>query len=82
MHWRSGSPKSTARQMRCRPCVSTAPASHAKALMQKPAGERGLLAGLPIPIKDLTNVAGVRTTQGSPIYKDNIPAKFRHSRRA
>ncbi|MGA7481728.1 MAG: amidase family protein [Bradyrhizobium sp.] len=48
--------------------------SHAKALMQKPAGERGLLAGLPIPIKDLTNVAGVRTTQGSPIYKNNIPA--------
>src|SRR5579864_1700225 len=48
--------------------------SHAKALMQKQAGERGLLAGLPIPIKDLTNVAGVKTTQGSPIYKDNIPA--------
>ena len=47
---------------------------HAKALMQQPRGERGLLAGLPIPIKDLTNVAGVRTTQGSPIYKDNIPA--------
>jgi amidase len=47
--------------------------SHAKTLMQKPRGERGLLAGLPIPIKDLTNVAGVRTTQGSPIYKDNIP---------
>ena len=47
---------------------------HAKALMQKPKGERGLLAGLPIPIKDLTNVAGVKTTQGSPIYKDNVPA--------
>src|SRR6266480_3577434 len=49
--------------------------THAKALMKKPAGERGLLAGMPIPIKDLTNVAGVLTTQGSPIYKDNIPAK-------
>jgi amidase len=49
--------------------------SRAKALMQKPAGERGLLAGLPIPIKDLTNVADVRTTQGSPIYKDTIPAR-------
>ena len=48
---------------------------HATALMKKPATERGLLAGLPIPIKDLTNVAGVLTTQGSPIYKDNIPAK-------
>ncbi len=47
----------------------------AKSLMQKPPGKRGLLAGLPVPIKDLTNVAGVRTTQGSPIYKDNVPAK-------
>jgi len=49
--------------------------AHAKALMQKKPAERGMLAGLPIPIKDLTNVAGVRTTQGSPIYKDNIPAR-------
>jgi amidase len=47
--------------------------AHARTLMQKPAGERGLLAGLPVPIKDLTNVAGVKTTQGSPIYKDTIP---------
>jgi amidase len=29
---------------------------------------------MPIPIKDLTSVAGVRTTLGSPIYKDNVPA--------
>jgi amidase len=43
--------------------------------MKKPAGDRGLLAGMPIPIKDLTNVEGVLTTQGSPIYKDNIPAR-------
>ncbi len=49
--------------------------AQAKALMQKPAGERGLLAGMPVPIKDLTNVAGVRTTQGSPIYKDTIAAQ-------
>ncbi len=47
---------------------------HAKALMQKPAGERGLLAGLPIPIKDLFHVKGVRNTQGSPIFKDHISA--------
>jgi amidase len=46
--------------------------SHAKELMKKPVGERGLLAGVPVPIKDLTNVAGVKTTQGSPIYKDTI----------
>src|ERR1700746_840557 len=31
--------------------------AHAKSLMQKPVGERGLLAGLPVPIKDLINVA-------------------------
>ena len=49
--------------------------SHARALMQKPAGQRGLLAGLPVPIKDLTNVEGVLTTQGSPIYRDTIPAR-------
>jgi amidase len=44
----------------------------AKALMKKPIGDRGLLAGMPVPIKDLTNVEGVLTTQGSPIYKDTI----------
>ncbi len=32
-----------------------------------------LLAGLPIVIKDLTDVAGVRTTYGSPIFADHIP---------
>ncbi|HVD85763.1 MAG TPA: amidase family protein, partial [Bradyrhizobium sp.] len=49
--------------------------SHAKELMKKPVGGRGLLAGMPVPIKDLTAVEGVKTTQGSPIYKDNIPAR-------
>src|SRR3978361_1559530 len=48
--------------------------THAKELMKRPTGQRGLLAGLPVPIKDLTAVAGVLTTQGSPIYKDTIPA--------
>jgi len=48
---------------------------HARALMEKPAAERGRLAGLPVPIKDLTNVAGVLTTRGSPIFRDSIPAK-------
>ena len=48
---------------------------HARELMRKPVGQRGLLAGMPIPIKDLTAVAGVLTTQGSPIYKDNVPAR-------
>jgi amidase len=49
--------------------------AHADRLMQQPAAERGLLCGLPIPIKDLTEVAGVRTTHGSPIFADNIPQK-------
>ncbi|WP_291569899.1 amidase family protein [Bradyrhizobium sp.] len=49
--------------------------THARALMKKPAGERGLLAGLPIPIKDLFNVEGVRNTQGSPIFKDTISTR-------
>jgi amidase len=49
--------------------------AHAKALMKKPSGQRGLLAGLPVPIKDLTAVEGVLTTQGSPIYKDTVPAR-------
>lgn len=49
--------------------------AHAKFLMQKPMGQRGLLAGMPVPIKDLTSVAGVLTTQGSPIYRNNVPAR-------
>src|SRR5437588_2091008 len=40
--------------------------------MKKPIGDRGLLAGMPIPIKDLFNVEGVLNTQGSPIFKDAI----------
>jgi amidase len=44
----------------------------AAALMKKPPKERGILAGLPVPIKDLTDVAGVRSTQGSRIFKDRI----------
>src|SRR5260221_3073971 len=47
--------------------------AHADRLMKKPAAERGLLAGLPVAIKDLTDVAGVRTTQGSPIFADHVP---------
>ncbi|MCP5153169.1 MAG: amidase [Ectothiorhodospiraceae bacterium] len=33
------------------------------------------LGGLPVSIKDLNPVAGVRTTFGSPIYADNVPAR-------
>src|SRR5215475_12266472 len=34
-----------------------------------------LLAGLPIAVKDLEDVAGVRTTYGSPIYAAHVPAR-------
>jgi amidase len=40
--------------------------------MERPVSDRGLLAGLPVPIKDLTDVAGVRCTQGSPIFRNRI----------
>src|SRR5881296_287058 len=37
--------------------------------------EVGLLAGLPVGIKDVTPVAGLRTTYGSPVYRDHVPAE-------
>ncbi|UCH74744.1 MAG: amidase [Rhodospirillales bacterium] len=46
---------------------------HARRLMHRDLGDRGPLAGLPIPIKDLVPVAGVRTTFGSPIFADFVP---------
>src|SRR5256714_10183494 len=53
---------------------------HARRIMQgsadaEAADEVGWLAGLPISIKDLTDVAGVRTTYGSPLFADHIPTK-------
>lgn len=35
----------------------------------------GALHGLPIAVKDLVPTAGIRTTQGSPIYKDTVPTE-------
>ena len=37
--------------------------------------ELGLLAGLPIGIKDLQATAGLRTTWGSLLYKDHVPTE-------
>jgi amidase len=57
-------------------CLDRARA-HAKALMagqrREAEGEPGWLGGLPVAIKDLADVAGVRTTYGSPIFADHIP---------
>ena len=53
--------------------------NHARQLMngqhQGAEGEAGWLAGLPVSIKDLMDVAGVRTTYGSPIFRDHVPTK-------
>ncbi|MCZ0738137.1 amidase [Phreatobacter sp. AB_2022a] len=46
---------------------------HARALMKRPKEGRGLLMGMPVPIKDLTDVEGVLSTQGSPIFADHVP---------
>ncbi|MDA7966969.1 amidase [Ruegeria sp.] len=35
---------------------------------------RGPLHGLPIAVKDLVNVAGIVSTQGSPLFRDHVPA--------
>lgn len=35
----------------------------------------GALHGVPFAVKDLTATAGIRTTYGSPIYKDHIPTQ-------
>ena len=52
---------------------------HARRLMAgqggEAAAEAGWLAGLPVSIKDLTDVAGVRTTYGSPLFANHVPAK-------
>jgi amidase len=50
---------------------------HARRLMRGEGraaeGEAGWLGGLPVAIKDLADVAGVRTTYGSPIFRDHVP---------
>jgi amidase len=57
-------------------CLDRARA-HARRIMAGEGAENadhpGWLAGLPVTIKDLTDVAGVRTTYGSPIFKDHVP---------
>jgi amidase len=46
----------------------------ARAFRQADRADRNTpLAGLPIAVKDLNDVAGVRTTYGSPIYADHVP---------
>ncbi len=42
---------------------------------EPPEDRRGWLAGLPVLVKDLTDVAGVRTTYGSPIFAEHVPER-------
>ena len=47
-----------------------------KADERQPKGRtRGPLHGFPHAVKDLMPTAGIRTTYGSPIYRDNVPAE-------
>ena len=38
-------------------------------------GDLGPLHGLPVAHKDLVDTAGIRTTRGSPFYRDNVPTR-------
>jgi amidase len=38
-------------------------------------GTLGPLHGLPVAHKDLVDTAGIRTTRGSPFYRDNVPTR-------
>lgn len=44
-------------------------------IAQADAAPKGPLQGLPMAIKDLAETAGIPTTMGSPIFKDNVPSK-------
>jgi amidase len=44
-------------------------------VLDRSRGARGPLAGLPIAYKDLVDTKGVRTTRGSLVYKDHVPAQ-------
>ena len=59
-------------------CTLSAKAlDEARQLEQRASKNRkpGLLYGLPVGIKDVTPVAGLRTTFGSPLYADYVPAE-------
>ncbi len=68
----------------CEPALNALPTrcfdrarAHAQQLMtgkrREAENEPGWLGGIPVAIKDLTDVAGVRTTYGSPIFRDHVP---------
>ena len=58
-------------------CIERARAHAARIMAEPPDTDRprGWLGGLPIAVKDLVAVEGVRTTWGSPIYADHVPQR-------
>ena len=56
------------------PALREAKQLDARRARAKTAGGVGPLAGLPIAYKDIVLTKGIRTTFGSPIYRDNVPA--------
>src|ERR1700680_3546753 len=56
-----------------------ADAAHALAKAAEAAVMRGdtlgALHGLPVAIKDITPTAGIRTTYGSPLFRDHVPTE-------
>ena len=61
-------------------CVDRA-REHARKLSEQSPGDGGTgqLHGLPIAVKDLVDVAGVRSTKGSPIYANRVPRASSYS---
>jgi amidase len=49
-------------------------AKHAEAAVMR-GDTLGTLHGLPVVIKDITPTAGIRTTYGSPLFRDNVPTE-------
>lgn len=43
--------------------------------VQAQGGRLGALHGLPVAHKDLVDTAGIRTTRGSPFYRNHVPAR-------
>jgi amidase len=54
--------------------AARASAKHAEAAVMR-GDALGALHGLPVAIKDITATAGIRTTYGSPLFKDNVPTE-------
>jgi amidase len=49
--------------------------AEAERLDSSPVQARGYLHGMPIAIKDLVDTRGMRTTYGSPLYRNHVPTR-------